>query len=82
MLVPMPPLKRFNRFVLDMYMDFVKRNYTKCSAMRTIDKHFVCLGVINKELWRHEDEYSCHGEPTKAATSLQQVVIDLFVCIN
>jgi hypothetical protein len=63
-------------------MDFVKHNYTKCSAMRTIDKHIACLGVINKELRQHEDEYSCCGEPTKAVTSLQQVVIDLFVCIN
>ncbi len=63
-------------------MDFDERNYTKCSAMRTLDKHFACLGVIYKELWRHEDEYSCRGEPTKAATSLQQVVVDLFVCIK
>ena len=63
-------------------MDSVERNYMKCSPMRKIDKHCAFLGVINKELWRHEVEYSCRRGPTKAATLLQQVVIDLFVCIN
>ena len=77
-----PDLATKWRPVLDVYMDFVERNYTKCSAMWTLDKNFACLGVIYKEMWQHEDEYSCRGGPTKAATLLQQVVVDLFVCIK
>ena len=54
----------------------------KVSTMRRLDKHYACHGVIYKELRRNEDEDSCRGGPTKATTSLQQVVIDLFVCIK
>ena len=46
-----PDLTSNRRPVLHVYMSFIKSNNTKCSAMRTLDEHVACLGVIYKELW-------------------------------